>query len=85
MDLAHDGVDLDGAGQVVDEVDEHPDAGQRQREGPGDGQAGHEGLLTGALDADCPQPGGAVGKGADKDAEHDLGAAVAHEVAQQPG
>ena len=24
LDLAHDGVDLDGAGQVVDEVDEHP-------------------------------------------------------------
>jgi hypothetical protein len=48
--LAHDGVDLDRVGQVLDEVDEHPDAGQGPR--PRDGQ---------------------------------LGAPVAHEVAQQPG
>ena len=70
---------------MVDEVDEHPHAGQGQGEGSGDGQPGHEGLLAGALGADGVQPGGAVGEGADKDAEDDLGAAVAHEVAQQPG
>jgi hypothetical protein len=85
LDLAHDGVDLDGAGQVVDEVDEHPHAGQGEPQGSRDGQSGHEGRLARALDADGVQPGGAVGEGADKDAEDDLGAAVAHEVAQQPG
>jgi hypothetical protein len=85
LDLAHDGVNLNGAGQVVDEVDEHPHADQGQAEGSGDGQPGHEGLLAAALDAHGAQPGGAVGKGADKDAEDHLGAAVAHEVAQQPG
>jgi hypothetical protein len=84
LDLAHDGVDLDGMGQVVDEVDEHAHAGQRERQGPRDGEAGHEGLLAGALDADGVQPGGAVGEGADEDAEYELGAAVAHEVPQQP-
>ena len=28
LDLAHDGVDLDGTGEMVEEVVEHPDAGQ---------------------------------------------------------
>jgi hypothetical protein len=65
LDLAHDGVDLDGAGQVVDEVDEHPHAGQGEGEGSGDGQPGDEGRLAGALDADGVQPGGAIGEGAD--------------------
>jgi hypothetical protein len=66
LDLAHDGVDLDGAGQVVDEVDEHPHAGQGEGEGAGDGEAGYEGLLAGAPGADGVEPGGAVGEGADK-------------------
>jgi hypothetical protein len=81
LDLAHDGVDLDRVGQVVDEVDQHPDAGQGQR--PGDGQAGDERFLAGALDPDRVEPGGRVGEGAHEDAQHQLGAPVAHEVAQQ--
>jgi hypothetical protein len=85
LDLAHDGVDLDRAGQVVDEVDEHPDTGQPEHQRPGHGQAGHERLPAGALDPDRMQPGRAVSKGPHEHAEHQLGAAVTHEVAQQPG
>ena len=82
---AHDGVDLDGAGQVVDEVDEHPHADQGQTEESRDGQPGYEGLLAGALDANGVQPGGAVGKGADKDAQDHLGAAVAQKLRSSRG
>ena len=39
---------------------------------------------AGVPQADRVQPGRAVGEGAHEDAEHDLGAAIAHEVAQQP-
>jgi hypothetical protein len=35
LDLAHDGVNLDRAGQMVDEVDQHPDAGQTEERRPG--------------------------------------------------
>lgn len=49
LDLAHDGLDLDRAGEMVDEVDEHPTlaspaAATRTRPG------GDEGPAAGALD-----------------------------------
>lgn len=84
LDLAHDGVDLDRVGEMVDEVDEHPDAGQPQQQRPGHGQAGHERLPAGALDPHGVQPGRGVGEGSYEHAQHDLGATVTHEVAQQP-
>jgi hypothetical protein len=36
--------DLDGAGQVVDEVDQHPRTDQPEHQRSGHGQAGHERL-----------------------------------------
>jgi hypothetical protein len=45
LDLAHDGVDLDRPGQVVDEVDEDADAGQGEGQRPRHGQPGDERLL----------------------------------------
>jgi hypothetical protein len=69
---------------MVDEVDEHPDAGQPQQQRSGHGQAGDEGPAAGALDPHGVQPGRGVGEGAHEHAQHDLGAAVTQEVAQQP-
>ena len=82
VDGVDHGLDVDAGGDVVDEPDQRPERDQREQHGTRDGEVRDEGLLLdGAHRAQHHQR---VGEGAEEDAEHELIAGVAHEVAQQP-
>ena len=82
-DPRDDLVGLDGNRDVMDEVDEHAEAREREEHAERDRQMGDEGDFVCA--ADGAQNEQAVEERRDESAEHELVGGVAHEVAQQPG
>ena len=72
--------ELDGLGDVMDEVDENRDVNKEQGFGDGDGEMGCE-HAAGAADGDRAEGERGVDEGADEDAERDLIADVPDEVA----
>eukprot|EP01022_Parablepharisma_sp_SALTPOND_P013967 TRINITY_DN18770_c0_g2_i2.p1 TRINITY_DN18770_c0_g2~~TRINITY_DN18770_c0_g2_i2.p1 ORF type:complete len:557 (+),score=178.01 TRINITY_DN18770_c0_g2_i2:209-1879(+) len=81
--VGHEVVGLDGGGDVMDEVDQHRQAGQGQAHPHGDRQMGHLQMPAHALNG--AQHDEAVDKGGHKGAQHQLVAGVVHEVAHQAG
>lgn len=81
MHRVHHGLDVDAGGDVMDEPHQRPDAQQREEDRTADGEVRNErGFLNGPHGS---QHGQGVGEGPEKDAEHDLVAGVAREVAKQ--
>lgn len=84
LDPAHDLVDLDRVGQVMDEEHQHQQAEEEQHQGDGDSQPR---VLVGAppgRQPDCVETGRAVGERRHEDAQHDLVDPVPQEVPEQP-
>ena len=81
----HDRVNLDRVHEVIGEEHQQAQAGEQQHQRAAHREAGEAGGPVAAGHAHRVKPRGAVGKGGDEGAQHDLVGPVAQEVAQQPG
>ena len=88
VEVPRDGGDelgrLDRLGDVMEEVDEHPDAQQGEPERDGDRDLRHELRAALAGTADRAEDEDAEGEGPGEDAERRLARDVAHEERQEP-
>jgi len=80
FDALSDGVDLDGMGEVIGEIDDHSQAGKQQHDGPADRESREVlGAATGGQ-ADRVQARRGVGERRDECAEDNLIGPVSQEV-----
>jgi hypothetical protein len=79
-----DGVDLNGVGQVVGEVDHHAKTDEKQKDRNADGKPRIYLGSSACFQADGKQASGTVDEGGQKPAENHLCWPIAKEVAQQP-
>ncbi len=80
-DAADDGLGQDGGRDVMDEINQEPDTGDTQEQAAGDREKRDK--ADRVRPANRPQNEQAIEEGGNKNPEHDLGAAVVHEIAQE--